>query len=82
MGKNTLGTQGRYKEAYTGLLKKRESSGNCKSYSVILEVFYLNCSHFFASILLYFISSILNEPFLLYEKILSLQFLCETLTGS
>ena len=30
MGKNTLGTQRRYKEACTGLLKKRESSGNCE----------------------------------------------------
>ena len=47
MGKHTLGTQGRYKEACTGLLKKRERSGNCKSYSVILKSFLFELFSFF-----------------------------------
>ena len=81
MGKHTLGTQGRYKEACTGLLKK-SALVLASLILLFLKVFYLSCSHFFASILLYFISSILNEPFFLPGKLLNLSFLCETLTGS
>lgn len=66
MGKNILGTQGRYKAACTGLLKKRESSGNCKSYSVILKSFLFELfsffHHYFAVFYFFYLKWALSSP--------------------